>query len=134
MEALHERFVSEKYREQFKEEVREIANKQGKTELEVFVEKRRINFQNWEEFKDAYNRGYGLKIGEIGIPNDVLYDVQMFIRWRHKIIHSKDDQTIINFEEVPPAEPVFTKKDLAEKGLNVFQKFINEFHKTTLKL
>jgi hypothetical protein len=134
MEALYERFVSEKYREQFKEEVREIANKQGKTELEVFVEKRRINFQNWEEFKDAYNRGYELKIGEIGIPNDVLHDVQMFIRWRHKIIHSKDDQTIINFEEVPPAEPVFTKKDLAEKGLNVFQKFINEFHKTTLKL
>ena len=60
--------------------------------------------------------------------------MQRFIDWRHKIIHLKDDQTMINFEEVPPAEPIFTNKDLAEKGLNAFQKFISEFHKTTLKL
>ena len=134
IEALYNRFVPKKYREQFKEEVRESANKQGKTELEVFIERRCVNFQNWEHFKDAYNKGYGLKIGEVSVPNDILLDVQRFIDWRHKIIHSKDDQTMINFEEVPSAEPIFTNKDLAGKGLNAFQKFINEFHKSTLKL
>jgi len=134
MEALYNRFVPKKYREQFKEEIRESASKQGKTELEVFIESRRINFQNWEDFKEAYNKGYGLKIGEVGIPNDILLDVQRFIDWRHKIIHSKDDHTMINFEEVPPAEPIFTNKDLVEKGLSIFQKLINEFHKSTLKL
>jgi hypothetical protein len=134
MEELYDRFIPKKYREQFKEEIKEVASRQGNTELELFIERRQINFQDWESFKDGYNKGYGLKIGEIGIPNDILLEVQKFIKWRHKIIHSKGDQTMINFEEVPPKEPIFTNKDLAEKGLNIFQKFINELHKRTLKL
>ena len=44
IEALYKYFFSDKYREQNKKEVVEKADKQGKTELEVFVEK--INFQN----------------------------------------------------------------------------------------
>ncbi len=138
MEALYNRFISKRYREQFKEEVREIARNQGETELEVFIAgidgRRPINFQDWNSFKDAYSKGYGLKIGEIGIPNEILLGVQRFIKWRHKIIHSKEDDTMINFEDVPPAEPIFTNKDLAEKGLKVFRKFIEELHKNTLKL
>lgn len=133
IEALYKCFVPKNYREQFKKEVVEKADKQGKTELEVFVEKK-INFQNWKHFKDAYNKGYGLKIGEIGVSKDILFDVQRFIDWRHKIIHSKGDWTIINFEELPQEKPIFTNKDLAIKGLNTFQKFINELHKSTLEL
>jgi hypothetical protein len=134
MEGLYDRFVPKKYREQFKEEIKETASKQGKTELEVFIESRSINFQDWESFKDAYNKGYGLKIGEIGIPNNILVEVQKFIKWRHKIVHSKSDQTMINFEKVPPAKPIFTNKDLAEKGLDIFQKFIGELYENTSKL
>lgn len=133
MEGLYERFIPKKYREQFKEEIKEAAVKQRKTELEVFIERRSVNFQDWESFKDAYNKGFGLKIGEIGIPNDFLLEVQKFIKWRHKVIHSKGDQTMINFEEIPPVEPIFTNKDLAEKGLNIFQKFISELHKRRRK-
>lgn len=133
MGELYERFVPKKYREQVKEEITEAASKQRKTELEVFIEERGVNFQDWESFKDAYNRGYGLVVGKIGIPNDILAGVQRFIRWRHQIIHSKADQTVINSEEVPPAEPIFTNKDLAEKGLNIFRKFISEFHERTLR-
>ncbi len=134
MDELYNRFVSKKYGEQFKEEIKEAVSRRGKTELEVFIESRYVNFQDWESFKDAYNKGYSLKIGEIGIPNDILLQVQKFIKWRHKIIHSKSDQTMINFEEVPPSEPIFTNKVLAEKGLDIFQKFINEFHESTLNL
>ncbi len=134
MEGLYERFIPKKYRKQFKGEINETTSKQGKTELEVFIERRSVNFQNWESFKDAYNKGYGLKIWEIGIPNDILVEAQKFIKWRHKIIHSKGDQTIINFEEVPPSEPIFTNKDLAEKALDVFQKVISKLHENTSKL
>ena len=101
--------------------------------MEVFVSKRHINFQNWEDFKDAYNKGYGVKVGQIGVPNDILVEIQKFIKWRHKIVHSKEDQTIINFENVPPAEPIFTNKELAERGLYIFKEFINKFHEYTLK-
>jgi len=131
MDELYNRFIPERYRNQLKEEIRETASKEGKTELEIFVDRRFINFQDWESFKDAYNRGYGLKIGEIGISNDILLEIQKFIKWRHKIIHSKDNQTMINFEEVPPAEPIFTNKNLAEKGLNIFREFIGKFHENT---
>lgn len=134
MKGLYDRFIPKKYREQFKEEIKEVTSRQGKTELEVFIERRSVNFQDWESFKDAYNKGCGLKIGEIGIPNDILLEVQKFIKWRHKIIHSRGDQTMINFEEVPPAEPIFTNKDLAEKGLDIFQRFISELHENTSKL
>lgn len=134
MEGLYDRFIPKRYKEQFKKEIKETTSKRGKTELEVFIERRSVNFQDWDSFKDAYNKGYGLKIGEIGIPNEILVEVQKFIKWRHKIIHLKGDQTMINFEEVPPAEPIFTNKDLAEKGLFIFQKFINELHENTSKL
>ena len=134
MEALYNRFVPSRYREQFKKEVTESASRQGKTELEILIERRRVNFQSWEDFKDAYNKGYGLRIGEIGVSSDILLDVQKFIDWRHKIVHSRHDQTMINAEEVPPAEPIFTNKGLAEKGLDAFQRFMSEFHESTLKL
>ncbi|MFC1940529.1 hypothetical protein ACFLXO_07615, partial [Chloroflexota bacterium] len=84
--------------------------------------------------KDTYSKGYGIKIGDIGIPNDILIDLQQSLKWRHKIIHSKDDQTIINLEELPVKEPIFTNKDLAEKCLNTFQRFINALHEASLKL
>lgn len=57
MEALYRCFISKRYREQFKEEIRENAHDQGRTELEVFIEgidgRRPINFQDWDSFKDA---------------------------------------------------------------------------------
>ncbi len=131
MEALYSHFLSKKYREQFKEEIRESANKQRKTELEVFIEKRCVNFQNWEDFKDVYNKGHNLKIMDVRVSNDALLDVQMFIKWRHEIIHSKDDQTMKKNEEIPSAEPIFANKDLALRGLAAFKEFISEFHKST---
>jgi hypothetical protein len=134
LEKLFKRFVSNKYREQTKKEINQTATKQGKTEITVFIERRIINFQDWKCFKEAYNKGYNLKVGKIGIPNEILGDVQKFIEWRHKIIHSKGEQTMINFEEVPPATPIFTTKELAEKGLNTFQKFVDIFHKNTIEI
>lgn len=134
MDDLYTHFISINRKEQYIKEIKEAANMQEKTELEVFIEKRSINFQNWNSFKDAYNKGYGLKIGEINISNDILVEIQKFINWRHEIIHSNFDQTMINFEEVPSTDPIFTNKDLAERGLNTFQKFIDKIHKSTSKL
>jgi len=125
MEALYRHFISKSLREQLRKEIKARASKGEKTELEIFIEGRHINFQNWEDFKKAYNKGYGLKIEDIAVSANILNEVRKFITWRHKIIHSKDDQTIINLEEVPPENPVFTNKELAEKGLSIFRRFIN---------
>jgi len=134
IEELYHCFIPNRHREQFKDKIKEAAFKDGMTELEALISKRSINFQEWESFKDAYNKGYGLKIGEIGISNDLLIDIQRTFKWRHKIIHSKDDQTIINKEDFPSKEPIFTNKDWAVKNLYTFQKFINALHQSTLKL
>jgi hypothetical protein len=134
IDALCNRFVPGKYRQPFRVEVRERAKEEKRTELEVFLDKRAISFQDWESFKDAYSKGYGLRIGEIGIPNQALVDIQKFILWRQRIIHSRGDQTMINSHEVPPAQPIFTNKELAEKGLCVFRTVVDRFHEYTLKL
>ena len=135
IEELYERFVPKRYREQFKEEVKETALKQRRAELEVFIDKRYVNFQDWASFKDAYNKGYNLKIGEIDVSNDILIDIQKLFKWRHRIIHSKDDQTVINWSELPSGEdPIITDKNLAERSLNIVYQFINTLHENTLKL
>jgi len=134
IEELYKCFVPNTYRQSFIEDTKESATKNGVTELEVLISTRRINFQDWESFKDAYNKGYGLRIGDIGVSNDILIDLQQSFKWRHKIIHSKDDQTIINMEELPSKKPLFTNKDLAEKCLDTFQQFITALHKASVNL
>ena len=81
-----------------------------------------------------YNKGYNLIIGQIGVSNNVLVDIQKILKWRHKIIHSKDEQTIINREDVPQEKPLFTNEDLAKRSLNTLVRFINVLHESTLKL
>ncbi len=134
IERLYERFVPERYRAGFVDDARDGAAKNGVSELEYLVSKRTINFQGWEPFKDAYNKGYGLRIGDIQVSNDVLIDLQQILRWRHKIIHSKDDQTILNQEELPSKEPIFANQALAEQCSNTLKEFMDAFHQATLKL
>jgi len=131
IEELFKRFISTKYREVEIKQIRERAQRENKSELEVFVERRYINFQNWDDFKDAYNKGYNLRIGDINISSQIITEIKKFLKWRHKIIHANKDLTIIDYDN---NNPIFTTKELAEKGLEIFKKFIDEFHKETLQL
>jgi hypothetical protein len=88
-----------------------------------------INFQNWDDCKRAYNLCYNIKFGEIpDLRNDVLERVQGYLRFRHKIIHSSQEATILNVETVPQEEPVFVRFDAAQSACNDFREFIEKLH------
>lgn len=134
LERVYDSFLPDGIKEKVKVIIASEAKKKGSSELELFIKNRNINFQNWSSFKKAYNKGYNLKIGEIGLSNIIIIKIQKFIKWRHIIIHSKLDSPTINFEYCPPEEPVITNQELARKGINLFQKFINKFHEATNNL
>lgn len=55
-----------------------------------------INFQNYKDCKDAYNKGYGVRFGELVGIGTMLTGIQSYIALRHLIIHN----------QIEPAEPV----------------------------
>ena len=101
--------------------------------LQKIIEKR-INFQNYEECKRAYNKAYELKIGEIGIASNDLEFLQCLIRYRHRIVHVSPLLGMLNQPEVPPEEPVFSNRKLGNDALKCFDTFITKLHNATLRL
>lgn len=113
----------------------EEATTENKTPLLKLVEQGRIDFQNYDRCKTAFNKGYGIKFGEdLGVSNSILEDLQRIISFRHRIVHINPMLGMLNQGKVPPEEPIFPKRDYAEKALNVFDNFIQALHKSTLKL
>lgn len=102
--------------------------------LQKIIEKRRINFQNYEECKRAYNKAYGLKFGEIGIASNDLEFLQRLIKYRHRIVHVSPLLGMLNQPEVPPEEPVFSNRKLGNDALKCFDIFITKLHNATLRL
>lgn len=102
--------------------------------LQKIVEKRKINFQNFEDCKRAYNKAYGVKFGEIGVPTNDLQLLQSVIRYRHRIVHVSPLLGMLNQPEVPPEEPVFSNREFGNDALKCFDTFIAKLHDTTLHL
>jgi len=102
--------------------------------LQHIVSRNAINFQSYKNCKRAYNKGYGIKFGDIGLSGSKLEDLQSYIRYRHRIIHVSPSLGVLNQERVPPEEPVFPKKETAEMAKGCFQEFIELLHQATLAL
>lgn len=99
------------------------------------VNQGRIDFQNYERCKLAFNKGYGIRFGEdIGVSNMLLEEVQRLITFRHKIVHLSPLLGMLNQEQVPPQEPIFPNRQYAEKAVNTFDGFIQGLHRATLRL
>jgi len=128
-EALILKFFSQKERDAGVDEF-EI----GKTCFLQKIAKKRINFQNYEDIKKAYNKAYGLKIGEIGINSKDLQLLRRLINYRHLIVHVSPLIGMLNQSKVPPEEPVFPNKELREEAIRCFDLFVTNFHEATLKL
>ena len=95
----------------------------------------RINFQSYDNSKSAFNRGYGIKFGELSaISSQDLQELQMLIRYRHRIIHVSPLLGLLNFSECPPEAPVFSNKATAEAAIARFDTFIRALHEETLEL
>ena len=132
LEALLKKLFSSKYIETRRKEIEEKASSEHKSIIETLAE-HYINFQNINKCKKAYNSCYGLKFGEIFKEEPHLIEkVKQIITYRHKIVHSGKDTTILNYEEIPNKQPIFSDKQLLEKALQNIIKFINKFHKATL--
>jgi len=109
---------------------------ENKTFLQKLIENKIINFQNYDQCKNAYNRAYDIKFNELQFSNDPknIEILKTFIDYRHYIIHSSplfkplDDSfaLIDNFE--------FENYRKGKKAIEVFNNFITEFHDLTLTL
>lgn len=104
------------------------------TVLQLIVERDAINFQNYRKCKLAYNRAYGIKFGDIGLQSSTVEKIKKFISYRHRIIHVSALLGMLNQLKVPPDEPVFPKKELADEAIKEFDNFVQKLHEATLKL
>lgn len=93
-----------------------------------------INFQNYDSAKRAFNKAYGLRFGDIGLPSETLDSIQRFIRYRHRIVHVSPLIGILNQPNVPPEEPVFPTVELARKAAGAFNAFVSALHNQSLTL
>lgn len=110
------------------------AQEAGVSVLQHLVGRNAINFQSYKNCKRAYNKGYGVKFGDLGLSGNTLEDIQSYIRYRHRIIHVSPSLGMLNQEKVPPDEPVFPKKETAEMAKECFKEFIEALHQATLAL
>ncbi len=62
-----------------------------------------------------------------------LETIQLHIEWRHGIIHSAEDMSILNIDKVPKQNLIFAKKQVGEEGIILFTKFIQLFHDRTIQ-
>lgn len=134
IESLVNRVFSQNEREAGEPEILEQEAESEKISLLEKIAKTRINFQNYDECKRAFNKAYGIKFGEIGLDSNELLFMQRIIKYRHKIVHVSPLVGMLNQEKVPPEEPEFSNKQLANKALNCFSKFVDRLHEATLKL
>lgn len=96
---------------------------------------RRVNFQNYEDCKRAFNKAYGVRFGiDLGVASQPLEHVQRMLSFRHRIVHVSPMLGFLNQNEVPPEEPVFARRELVAEALAAFDEVIQALHQATLRL
>lgn len=133
--AVFDSFASKAERESERlKELEAIAGSDGSSVLTTIVATGRIHFQSYDNLKRTYRAAYGIKFGEMGISSQAIEEVQEFIRYRHRVVHVSPLLGMLNEQEVPPKEPVFANRHLAERARKRFDEFVNAVHNTTLRL
>jgi len=126
-------FTSDDKLEQERDAIEQRAAIRGVSPIREFVESRRINFQNYERCKRAYNKGYGIKFGDV-IDNKLFKTIKDNIGFRHKIVHVSPLIGALNIDRLHLEEPIFPNKQYANDTIKIFDEFIKELHAATLKL
>lgn len=133
-EALINRVFTNSEREAgLPQSIKSDAEQKGVSFLKTIANSK-INFQNFEECKRAYNKTYGLKFGDVVQDSNLLSELQKYIGYRHKIVHVSTMTTTLNEDNSPPEEPVFSNKNTASKALQIFDSFVQQVHNATLRL
>lgn len=111
------------------------AKQKGHSLAHELVERRRIDFGNYNNCKDAYSKGYGISFTEdLGVPIQTIQKIVAFIQYRHRIVHVSPLQGVLNYYELPAKEPVFANKATTDIAIKSFGTFIEALHIATLKL
>ncbi len=119
LEKLYEFFIHANIRAKSINEIKEMAKNKGLSELELFIEKSFISFQEWEDISNAYLLGYNIDLGII-IPSKSFQDfINKILILRQKIIHTQ-----LNLPENFKLEFIITV-------LSLFKKFIEYLHKNS---
>jgi len=136
VDALLDKFLSNKEKERGEAELIKVdAQTASVSPVQLLIDRGKIDFQNYDRCKLAYNRAYGIKFGEMkGITSALLEDIQRIIGFRHQIVHISPMMGMLNQGHVPPEEPIFPKHEYAQKVIDMFSGFINSLHSATLKL
>lgn len=68
-----------------------------------------------------------------GIKPQIIEQIRRLILFRHKIVHSGRDMTVLNDEDLPSKTPIFSNKQLLEDARDIFVEFVGKLHKATSK-
>ena len=116
------------------EELQEKAAKTGQSILCSVLDNVKINFQDFDNLKRAFNATYGIKIGDIGIDSNSIAELRRFIGYRHRIVHVSPLLGMLNESDVPPADPVFANRELSTRAIKIFSLVVDTLHKATTAL
>lgn len=135
-DGLISKFLSNAERESGESHViTEEAAANGISPAKKLISQGRIDFQNYDRCKTAFNKGFGIKFGEsLGVSNKLLEELQRLIGFRHRIVHVSPLLGMLNQDRVPPEEPVFPNRQYADKVVKIFDEFIRGLHAATLRL
>ena len=136
-EALVQAFLGQVERAQFQRgeqlDLERKAKESGWSFTRALAEEKRIDFQNYDRTKRAFNRAYGIKFGEL-VSSGILDDLQRFIEYRHRIIHVSPLLGLLDGSRVPPEVPVFAGAPTVQSALRTFESFIGALHQSTVML
>jgi hypothetical protein len=102
--------------------------------LEALIETGKINFQSYDQLKRAFKAAYGIRLGELSVAAGTLDQLQVFIKYRHRVVHVSPLLDMLNEEAVPSEEPVFANRATADMAVECFREFVEALHEATLQL
>lgn len=110
------------------------AQKQRVPVSTIIVRKKIVNFQNYEECKKAYNKGYKISFGkDLGISNKTLEVLQDLISHRHKVIHVSPFESEILTPKSKFKDRIHSNKKSYKLIVETFDIFIQALHSATMK-
>ncbi|RCW48719.1 hypothetical protein DFR80_1673 [Halanaerobium sp. ST460_2HS_T2] len=115
------------------EKYKDKSTRENISYIEIIAQEK-INFQNFNECKRAFNKAYGLVFGEIIHNTNKINELKKIINYRHRIIHVSPLITMLNENKVPEEEPVFSNDSLSTEAVEVFKYIVDQIHTASLKL
>jgi hypothetical protein len=97
------------------------------------IRRYRINFQDFENGKRAYTAAFGIRFGDLGLSPGALEALQVYLRYRHRIVHVSPLLAVLNAPEDDVTGPVFASAATVKSALLVFDGFIQALHRRTLE-